>query len=76
MLTTAQRSQLLMFPDNESELIRLTFSVEDFAFVRQHRGGHNHLDFAVLMVNRRYPGRLLGPAKKVARAKHRRRSEW
>ncbi|MFM0631788.1 DUF4158 domain-containing protein [Paraburkholderia xenovorans] len=39
-------------------------STEDFAFVRQHRGGHNRLGIAVLMVYLRYPGRVLGPAEK------------
>jgi hypothetical protein len=49
LLTSAQRFQLFAFPDDESELIRLaTLSAEDFAFVRQHRGGHNRLGIAVL----------------------------
>jgi TnpA family transposase len=37
---------------------------ENFAFVRQHRGGHNRPGIAVLMVYLRYPGRVLGPAEK------------
>jgi TnpA family transposase len=65
LLTPAQRFQLYAFPDDESELIRLaTLSTEDFAFVRQHRGGHNRLGIAVLMIYLRYPGRALGPAEK------------
>jgi len=65
VLTPAQRFQLFAFPDDESELIRLaTLSTEDFAFVRQHRGGHNRLGIAVLMVYLRFPGRALGPAEK------------
>jgi TnpA family transposase len=57
--------KLYAFPDDESELIRLaTLSTEDFAFVRQHRGGHNRLGIAVLMIYLRYPGRALGPAEK------------
>lgn len=65
LLTPAQRFQLFAFPEDESELIRLaTLSTEDFAFVRQHRGGHNRLGIAVLMVYLRYPGRVLGPAEK------------
>jgi TnpA family transposase len=45
-------------------LIRLaTLSAEDFAFVRQHRGGHNCLGIAVLMIYLRYSGRVLGPAE-------------
>jgi TnpA family transposase len=65
LLTAAQRFQLFAFPDDESELIRLaTLSAEDFAFVRQHRGGHNRLGIAVLMIYLRFPGRVLGPAEK------------
>jgi Transposase and inactivated derivatives, TnpA family len=65
LLTPDQRFQLFAFPADESELIRLaTLSTEDFAFVRQHRGGHNRLGIAVLMVYLRYPGRVLGPAEK------------
>ncbi len=65
LFTPAQRFQLFAFPDDESELIRLaTLSVDDFAFVRQHRGGHNRLGIAVLMIYLRYPGRVLGPAEK------------
>lgn len=44
VLTPAQRFQLFAFPDDESELIRLaTLSADDFAFVRQHRGGPDRL---------------------------------
>lgn len=65
LLTAAQRFQLFAFPDDESELIRLaTLSTDDFAFVRQHRGGHNRVGIAVLMVYLRFPGRVLGPAEK------------
>jgi len=65
VLTLAQRFQLFAFPEDEIELIRLaTLSMEDFAFVRQHRGGHNRLGIAVLMVYLRFPGRALGPAEK------------
>ncbi|MBB5411223.1 TnpA family transposase [Paraburkholderia sp. HC6.4b] len=65
LLTPAQRFQLFAFPEDESELIRpATLSAEDFAFVRQHRGGHNRLGIAVLMVYLRFPGRVLGPAEK------------
>ncbi|WP_421380798.1 DUF4158 domain-containing protein (plasmid) [Paraburkholderia sp. DD10] len=49
LLTPDQRFQLLAFPEDESGLIRMaTLSTEDFAFVRQHRGGHNCLGIAVL----------------------------
>ncbi|PZS08516.1 MAG: Tn3 family transposase, partial [Chloroflexi bacterium] len=36
-----------------------TLTRDDLAFVRQHRGDHNRLGIAVLMVYLRYPGRVL-----------------
>lgn len=60
LLTSTERLQLLAFPDDEGELIRLvTLTRDDLAFVRQHRGDHNRLGIAVLMVYLRYPGRVL-----------------
>ena len=60
ILTAAQREELLAFPDDESELIRLyTLSSEDLRFVRAHRGGHNQLGIAVQMCYLRYPGHTL-----------------
>ncbi|MGF6298253.1 MULTISPECIES: DUF4158 domain-containing protein [Paraburkholderia] len=65
LLTPVQRFQLFAFPEDKSELIRLaTLLAEDFAFVRQHRGGHNRLGIAVLMIYLRFPGRVLGPTEK------------
>ena len=50
ILTSTERMQLLVFPDDEGELIRkYTFSKADLAFVRQHRGDHNRLGIAVQM---------------------------
>lgn len=52
--------ELLAFPDDESELIRLyTLSRDDLTFVRAHRGGHNQLGIAVQLCYLRYPGRTL-----------------
>lgn len=60
LLTTAQRDDLLAFPDDESELIRLcTLSADDLAFVRAHRGEHNRLGIAVQLCYLRFPGRTL-----------------
>jgi TnpA family transposase len=60
LLTTAQRDQLLAFPDDESALIRIaTLSEADLAFVRQHRGDSNRLGIALQMIYLRYPGRML-----------------
>lgn len=65
VLTPVQRFQLSAFPEDERELIRLAgLSAEDFAFVRQHRGGHKRLGVAVLMVYLRFPGRVWGLAEK------------
>ncbi len=50
LLTSTERLQLLAFPEDEGELIRLsTLTKPDLAFVRQHRGVHNRLGVAVLM---------------------------
>jgi TnpA family transposase len=60
LLTSSERLQLLAFPEDEGELIRLyTLTKADLAFVRQHRGDHNRLGIAVLMSYLRYPGRVL-----------------
>jgi TnpA family transposase len=60
LLTSAERTQLLAFPDDEAELIRLaTLASADLAFVRQRRGERNRLGIAVLIVYLRY-GRILG----------------
>lgn len=60
LLTSSERLELLAFPDDRGELIRLsTLSADDLAFVRQHRGDHNRLGVAVLLVYLRFPGRVL-----------------
>jgi TnpA family transposase len=65
LLTPTERLQLLAFPEDEGELIRLlTFTKADLAFVRQPRGDHNRLGIAVLVSYLRYPGRVLGEDEK------------
>ena len=60
LLTSSERLELLAFPTDEGELIRLySLTKADLAFVRQHRGDHNRLGIAVLMSYLRYPGRVL-----------------
>jgi TnpA family transposase len=61
LLTAAQREGLLAFPEEEENLLRYyVLSVRDLAAVRQHRGDHNRLGFAVqLCYCLRYPGRVL-----------------
>ena len=61
ILTAAERLELLAFPEDEGELIRLyTLTKPDLAFVRQHRGNHNRLGIAVQISYLQYPGRVLG----------------
>jgi TnpA family transposase len=61
LLTSTERLQLLAFPEDEGELIRLaTLTKADLAFVQQHRGDNNRIGIAVLMSYLRYPGRVLG----------------
>jgi TnpA family transposase len=65
LLTPTERLQLLAFPEDAGELIRvLTLSKADIAFVRQHRGDHNRFGIAVLMAYLRYPGRTLAKDEK------------
>lgn len=58
LLTPAQREQLLAFPADSAELIRLfTLTEADLAFIKAHRGLHNRLGVAVQIAYLRFPGR-------------------
>jgi TnpA family transposase len=60
ILSAAERSALLAFPSEKSELIRLyTFSEQDLSAIKQRRGDANRLGFAVLLCALRYPGQAL-----------------
>ena len=60
LLTPAERASLLAFPTTDDELIRhYTFSEFDLASIRQRRGNHNRLGFAVQLCYLRYPGLAL-----------------
>ena len=62
LLTPTERASLLAFPTTDDELIRhYTFSEPDLAVIRQRRGHHNRLGFAVQLCYLRYPGFALPP---------------
>lgn len=64
LLTSAQRDQLLAFPADAAELIRLyTLSETDHAFIKPHRGVHNRLGVAVQIAYLRFPGRSIARAE-------------
>ena len=57
LLTSAERASLLAFPTTDEALIRhYTFSESDLASVRQRRGNHNRLGFAVQLGVRGFEG--------------------
>lgn len=57
LLTPAERTGLLAFPATDDELIQhYTFAEPDLSVIRQRRGSHNRLGFAVQLCYLRYPG--------------------
>ena len=57
LLTPAERTSLIAFPATDTELIQYyTFSEPDLSAIRQRRGNHNRLGFAVQLCYLRYPG--------------------
>lgn len=60
ILTPTERASLLAFPTIEEEIIQhYTFNESDISVIRQHRGGHNRLGFAIQLCYLRYPGCVL-----------------
>jgi hypothetical protein len=60
ILTSTERVSLLAFPITEEEFIQhYTFNEQDLSVIRQHRGGHNRLGFAIQLCYLRYPGSAL-----------------
>ena len=56
-MTPAERTGLLAFPTTDDELIQhYTFAEPDLSVIRQRRGSHNRLGFAVQLCYLRYPG--------------------
>ena len=59
-LSAAECDSLRAFPETQDELIRhYTFSEADLSIIRQRRGNHNRLGFAVQLCYLRYPGFVL-----------------
>lgn len=62
LLTPSERAALLAFPATDDEIIRhYTLSKSDLSTIRQRRGAHNRLGFAVQLCYLRYPGFALPP---------------
>lgn len=62
LLTHAERANLLAFPTTDDQLIQhYTFTEADLSAIRQRRGDHNRLGFAVQLCYLRYPGLALPP---------------
>nr|WP_267905043.1 DUF4158 domain-containing protein [Paraburkholderia madseniana] len=60
VLSTAERDNLLSFPDSEDDLIRnYTFSEADLPLICQRRGAPNRLGFATQFCYMRVPGIML-----------------
>jgi TnpA family transposase len=65
ILTATERSAVLAFPSEKSDLIRLyTFSEQDLSVIKQRRGNSNRLGFAVLLCSLRYPGQALSAGER------------
>jgi TnpA family transposase len=62
ILNPNERALLLAFPEEGDEFIRhYTLHEPDFAVIRQRRGDHNRLGFAIQLCYLRYPGFALPP---------------
>ena len=60
MLTAAQLDALLAFPATEGELAQqYLFDARELSIIRQRRGDHNRLGFAVQLCYLRYPGQAM-----------------
>jgi TnpA family transposase len=60
VLSTSQRSQFEILPTQPQDLTRhYTLTDSDHALIRDRRGEHNRLGFALQLCLLRYPGRLL-----------------
>jgi DNA-binding phage protein len=64
ILTSVERASLLAVPAAEADRIRhFSLSEGDLSVIRQRRGAHNRLGFAVQLCTLRYPGIALAPGE-------------
>ena len=64
LLSPAERASLLAVPSADDERIRdFALSEHDLSVIRQKRGAHNRLGFAIQLCAFRYPGILLPPGE-------------
>jgi TnpA family transposase len=62
LLTPVERASLIALPATDDDLIRhYMFTESDLVVIRQRRGNHNRLGFAVQLCYLRYPGQALPP---------------
>jgi Domain of unknown function (DUF4158) len=62
LLTTVQLEALFAFPSSDIEIARqYTFDERDLSIIRQRRGEHNRLGFAIQLCYLRYPGYAMPP---------------
>ena len=62
LFTAVQLDTLLAFPATATEIARhYTFDERDLSIIRQRRGAHNRLGFAVQLCYLRYPGYAMAP---------------
>lgn len=65
LFTDTQLETLFSFPESEVEIARYyTFDEQDLSLIRQRRGAHNRLGFAVQLCYFRYPGHAVPPDAK------------
>jgi TnpA family transposase len=57
LLSSTEWSRLIAFPLEQSAFIQYyTLNEQDISVIKQHRGSHNRLGFAVQLCCLRYPG--------------------
>jgi len=66
LLTPTQQANLPAFPTSEQDIaLHYTFCETDMAIIRQRRGAHNRLGFAIQLCCLRFPGQALAAARRA-----------